>query len=191
MSMQFPKPAASLSSALLARKGAARPGQRYTQDMSFIEPVREATLQNSASENMVEQRIDFAVSTFPDVTQNIVANDVMLADQLIEPIDTDYMEQETQPVLLPAKMTQQKPYVAQYISTEVRTPKTRYASGQKARCAFTLRLDPERHLKLRLISAHQHRSAQVIVTEALDRFLADLNSNENTGLCICRAQPTN
>jgi hypothetical protein len=36
-----------------------------------------------------------------------------------------------------------------------------------------LRLDAERHLKLRLLGAHQHRSAQSLVTEALDRFLAE------------------
>ena len=37
--------------------------------------------------------------------------------------------------------------------------------------AFTLRLDKDRHLKLRLASAVSNRSAQQLVTEALDRFL--------------------
>lgn len=36
--------------------------------------------------------------------------------------------------------------------------------------AFTLRLDKERHLKLRLASALENRSAQQLVTEALDSF---------------------
>jgi hypothetical protein len=44
-------------------------------------------------------------------------------------------------------------------------------AGGKA--AFTLRLDAERHLRLRLASATANRSAQQLVTEALDRFLAD------------------
>lgn len=48
------------------------------------------------------------------------------------------------------------------------------AAPAKARAAFTLRLDPERHLKLRLASTMQEVSAQVLVTEALDRFLADI-----------------
>jgi hypothetical protein len=41
----------------------------------------------------------------------------------------------------------------------------------REKVAFTLRLDKERHLKLRLASAVTNQSAQRIVTEALDRFL--------------------
>jgi len=43
------------------------------------------------------------------------------------------------------------------------------AAGRKA--AFTLRLDPERHLKLRLACAVDARSAQALVIDALDRLL--------------------
>jgi hypothetical protein len=46
------------------------------------------------------------------------------------------------------------------------------ADGRNA--AFTLRLDAERHLKLRLACTLDNRSAQQIVTEALDRLIADL-----------------
>lgn len=42
------------------------------------------------------------------------------------------------------------------------------------RAAFTLRLDADRHLRLRLASTIQNRSAQRLVTEALDRFLEDI-----------------
>jgi hypothetical protein len=42
------------------------------------------------------------------------------------------------------------------------------------RAAFTLRLDAKRHLKLRLASTVRNRSAQQLVTEALDRFLNDI-----------------
>lgn len=56
----------------------------------------------------------------------------------------------------------------------------RQLSAQKAkaiasdtrRAAFTLRLDAERHLKLRLASTLQDCSAQKLVSEALDRFLS-------------------
>lgn len=44
-------------------------------------------------------------------------------------------------------------------------------SGRRA--AFTLRLDADRHLKLRLAATMQGVSAQVLVTEALDRLLAE------------------
>ena len=45
------------------------------------------------------------------------------------------------------------------------------ANGRRA--AFTLRLDGERHLKLRLACTLSGRSAQQLVTEALDRLLGD------------------
>ena len=41
----------------------------------------------------------------------------------------------------------------------------------RAKAAFTLRLDPDRHLRLRLACAVGHRSAQQIVTQALDEYL--------------------
>lgn len=44
-------------------------------------------------------------------------------------------------------------------------------SGRRA--AFTLRLDTDRHLKLRLAATVQGVSAQTLVTEALDRLLAE------------------
>jgi hypothetical protein len=43
---------------------------------------------------------------------------------------------------------------------------------EKGKAAFTLRLDADRHLRLRLACAVSHRSAQRLVTEALDAFLA-------------------
>ena len=42
------------------------------------------------------------------------------------------------------------------------------------RAAFTLRLDAERHLKLRLACTLDERSAQQLVTDALDRLLANM-----------------
>lgn len=52
-------------------------------------------------------------------------------------------------------------------------PAVRPVSG-KAKAAFTLRLDPERHLKLRLACAVRGGSAQQLVTDALDRLLASM-----------------
>lgn len=49
-------------------------------------------------------------------------------------------------------------------------------SGRRA--AFTLRLDTDRHLKLRLAATMQGVSAQVLVTEALDRLLAEFDDLE-------------
>jgi hypothetical protein len=51
----------------------------------------------------------------------------------------------------------------------------REVSTKKAKAAFTLRLDHARHLRLRLASAVTCRSAQQLVTEALDQFLESLD----------------
>jgi len=59
-----------------------------------------------------------------------------------------------------------------------RAPRPRSAVGSKGKAAFTLRLDPDRHLKLRLACAVDGRSAQQLVTDALDHLLErmpDLN----------------
>lgn len=53
-----------------------------------------------------------------------------------------------------------------------RGSKPRAAAGSKAKAAFTLRLDKDRHLKLRLACAVTGRSAQQLVTDALDGLLA-------------------
>ena len=50
----------------------------------------------------------------------------------------------------------------------------RSALADGRRAAFTLRVDGERHLKLRLACTVEGRSAQQLVTEALDRLLGDL-----------------
>lgn len=58
--------------------------------------------------------------------------------------------------------------------TPRRAPKPRAAPGSKAKAAFTLRLDPARHLKLRLACAVSASSAQILVTQALDALLAGM-----------------
>ncbi len=58
------------------------------------------------------------------------------------------------------------------VAKKAATP--RAAPGAKAKAAFTLRLDAARHLKLRLACAVTGRSAQLLVTEALDQLLADM-----------------
>jgi len=57
--------------------------------------------------------------------------------------------------------------------------KPRAVAGSKGKAAFTLRLDPERHLKLRLACAVDGRSAQTLVTQALDALLAEMPELES------------
>ena len=63
-----------------------------------------------------------------------------------------------------ARIVEQQPTIA-------RTRPRQSAHEQGKRAAFTLRLDAERHLKLRLASTLRSRSAQELVTDALDALL--------------------
>lgn len=76
------------------------------------------------------------------------------------------------PVAEPA-VVQQQAALVQTFAPEPPATRSRAAPGTKGKSAFTLRLDADRHLKLRLLGALQHRSAQSLVTEALDRYLAE------------------
>ncbi len=56
-----------------------------------------------------------------------------------------------------------------------RAPARTAIRASERRAAFTLRLDPERHLKLRLAATMQGVSAQVLLTEALDAMLSEFD----------------
>ena len=60
--------------------------------------------------------------------------------------------------------------------TQAREPRSRKRAlvEDSRRAAFTLRLDAGRHLKLRLASTVKNRSAQQLVTAALDKYLAEI-----------------
>ncbi len=55
--------------------------------------------------------------------------------------------------------------------------------GERAR--ITLRLDPERHLRLKLAAAHMQRNLQDLVTEALDLYLDAVGPDFLEGRCAC------
>lgn len=48
----------------------------------------------------------------------------------------------------------------------------RRETAHAGKSAFTLRVDADRHLRMRLVSAITNRSAQTLVTDALDALLA-------------------
>ena len=86
----------------------------------------------------------------------------------------DELDQTTEPLEIePAPVAKSAP-VAVLPTAPRRMPRPRSAPGSKAKAAFTLRLDPERHLKLRLACAVNARSAQQLVTDALDHLLGDM-----------------
>ena len=186
------KPFASLSSGLLARKGAARPAmkpQGFGQmgggnledlgwnDMGF-EPPKPAEVARDAShdafgEDVVEHPRAHPTGLTP-IESPVHHQQADIADRLGANDSDDEELDETAEAYVP------EPVEAPVPLAVVRTPapaprrhvsRVRAAPGSKAKAAFTLRLDPERHLKLRLACAVDGRSAQQIVTDALDQLL--------------------
>ena len=146
------KPMASLSSGLLARKGGARPAMRPQGLVNFngSETV-------GASDDLGWN--DLGASTPTNAPLNAQSN---------APIPINERVHLPRPAIAPVVVEQQ---IALNDQISVATDKPRAAPGAKGKSAFTLRLDPERHLKLRLLSAHSHRSSQRLLTEALDALL--------------------
>ncbi len=67
------------------------------------------------------------------------------------------------------EVVRQQRALARQVAAERRSA---LADGRRA--AFTLRLDAERHLKLRLACTITGRSAQSLVTDALDRLISEI-----------------
>jgi hypothetical protein len=53
------------------------------------------------------------------------------------------------------------------------------------RVRLSLRLDPHRHLRLKLLAAHSHRSIQETLIDALDIYLAEQSQSIRDGSCTC------
>lgn len=196
-----PKPFASLSSGLLARKGAARPAMRPQgfgqiggnledlgwNDMGFEAPKPVATPRDAEHDAFGEPIVEHPVlnghAGLTPVHSHVHTQQAEIADRLKDADDAteegdevdetaEIMEEQDE---LPAQPVEARApmYVVPSAPAPVtrRAPRARSAPGSKGKAAFTLRLDPERHLKLRLACAVSGRSAQLLVTDALDQFL--------------------
>ncbi|CAN5252495.1 hypothetical protein BH09PSE3_BH09PSE3_11690 [soil metagenome] len=164
--MNEPKPFASLSSTLLARKGHAKPAMRPQGFAGFgmaPAPSHDDLGWNDMGHeaHSVPAHVGKTEASPAPATADIVP---ILAES--PPID------ETVIVEAPAVVRQQEDLVRELTPLAAEAVrKIRAVPGSKGKAAFTLRLDPDRHLKLRLVSAVSHRSAQHIVVEALDAYL--------------------
>ncbi len=149
--MTEPKPLASLSSGLLARKGQAKPAMRPQGFAGF------GMATAAAHEDLGWNDMGF------EATQ--VSADIV-------PIHG--MAEGATPLSVPVPVVhrQQEDLARELARTPTSAAAIRAAPGSKGKAAFTLRLDPERHLQLRLVCAVQHRSAQQVVIAALDAFLS-------------------
>ncbi|MBV8685884.1 MAG: hypothetical protein JOZ90_00255 [Alphaproteobacteria bacterium] len=171
------KPFASLSSGLLARKGGAKPAMRPQGFGSFGGSLEDLGWNDMGSHDYGEHvptPID-ALTPSPKGPAPVspVATVSPVAPVAAAPVPAA-------PVEPPPVVEQQRVLRDSFAPVEaevvpiVRRSAAAVAPGAKAKAAFTLRLEPDRHLKLRLACALSRRSAQQLVTAALDDFLATL-----------------
>ena len=118
-------------------------------------------------EDSDEDEIDETAELFDPEAQSEAAEAVE-ADAEVEAA----VETVEAPAAMPAAKLRAAPVAPAPAVRQHRKP--RAAPGTKNKAAFTLRLDSERHLKLRLACAVGGRSAQMFVTEALDAMLASM-----------------
>lgn len=158
--MSAVKPLASLSSSLLARKGAAKPAMRPQFVLDNDDQPQLVVGNGQAIPALTRAEADLNDLGWNDLGE-------AEAPQAEKPVVVQQQEALAQAVapyeLEPAPRHRMKG------GKEVRSA---LQEGRKA--AFTLRLDTYRHLRLRLASTLADRSAQAVVTEALDRYLAEL-----------------
>jgi len=211
--MGEPKAFASLSSGLLARKGAARPAMRPQgfgqvgssmedlgwDDMGFeppkpvVAPLRDAD-HDAFGEELSDQPLRNPIAALTPIASPVHDQQAEIAERFAaEDEDGEHGEDETGEYvdetaeLYDGTSEEAEPAAEQPVETApvavipqpvralapapVRSRRPRAAPGSKAKSAFTLRLDPARHLKLRLACAVDGRSAQQLVTDALDQLL--------------------
>jgi len=171
--MSEPKPMASLSSTLLARKGQAKPAMRPQGFANFGFGVAGAhddlgwnDMGHDVPGEHVKREHGLGAAAEPASPGAEIVS--------IAKVQAELPAAAVQPVVVtPAVVRQQEDLARGMVAAPVaRIP--RAAAGSKAKAAFTLRLDPDRHLRLRLACAVTHKSAQMVVTDALDAFLEAL-----------------
>jgi len=153
--MSDPKPTASLSPSLLARKGGAKPAMRPQ-----IGPLHQ--FHEAAARDMSDDLgwNDLGEDSAPAETHGHQAQET---GEVIA-INGDVATPDAVP-----EIVQQREKLEHDINAATAKRPAALARGRRA--AFTLRLDADRHLRLRLASTVLNRSAQQVVTEALDQFL--------------------
>ncbi|MCZ8017984.1 hypothetical protein [Novosphingobium sp.] len=204
------KPLASLSPSLLARKGAARPAMRpqlgavapdalarQIQDMSWSDDLgwndmgedhdsvvpgavhhqqhsaEPAALPAGQVVPIMPEALVPAAAELPEVVRQQAEVAAIVREKVRPQAQTEtQIQSKSKPLAVAAERTGTK-------------RRSALASGRRA--AFTLRVDADRHLKLRLACAIRNRSAQQLVTEALDRLLDELPDVTDLAAQLARA----
>jgi hypothetical protein len=158
------KPAASLMPTLLARKGGAKPAMRSQLPGAdgghpgFAASGAEA-LEDLGWNDLGEDPQPAGAALPPAGLDNVT------------PIVPDQTAVDQAPAALP-EVVRQLDLVARAVKAAAPPKPARKrgsALAEGRRAAFTLRLDADQHLRLRLACAVQNRSAQQLISEALER----------------------
>lgn len=171
------KPAASLSSGLLARKGQARPAMR-PQGFVGLDPG--TSLDDLGWNDMgtdMAAPVPSVLSQRQALVEEYTPPPAPEAGPVAELVASEpQLVVASEPVVAPEPVSPpvEEAVAPRPVSNATASRIGREVSARKGKAAFTLRLDNERHLKLRLASAVTGRSAQLLVTEALDAFLETL-----------------
>jgi hypothetical protein len=170
------RPFASLSSGLLARKGAAKPAMRPQgfgpgghEDLGWNDMGYESG--EEAPQADLPEHVPSSIAALTPAPRAVQHDEPdVVAQQRAIAATFEAVGEPAEPGPAPAPR-KSAPVVP------LPKPSAPAASGRKA--AFTLRLDAERHLRLRLAAAVTRRSAQQIVSAALDEFLASIPEVES------------
>jgi hypothetical protein len=198
------KPFASLSSGLLARKGAAKPAMRPQGFGSFGSSLEDlgwndmghapGALHDINEAHELPEHVPSSIEALtpapggrshsepPAVVEQQRELEARLAPPEPEPESESEPEMQAEPETKAEPEPEAEPEIPERPEARVvKLPRSRTTAATpsklaavRTKAAFTLRLDPERHLKLRLACALSRRSAQQLVTEALDDFLDSL-----------------
>lgn len=148
---------ASLSPRLLARKGGAKPAMRRP-DTLRLATNGPAAPADDLGWNDWGHGLDHEPRPAPAAVPAPV--------EAVVPAAAPVPEREMPEVL------RQIEQLAWRINQAVVPAESSAKEGRRA--AFTLRLDAERHFRLRMAGVVLNRSAQILVTEALDKYLSEI-----------------
>ncbi|WP_120716310.1 hypothetical protein [Tsuneonella amylolytica] len=157
---------ASLSPSLLARKGGAKPAMR-PQHAAL------ASIPSIAPEADADKLEDLGWNDMGDgddtAAPHMGSAEIFALTPMAGPDEVS-----AEPEVL-----RQREAIAERIAPRPapaapKTVTTKSPRARKDRAAFTLRLDQQRHVKLRLACTMRDTSAQALVTEALDAFLGTM-----------------
>jgi hypothetical protein len=174
MTMRENKAFASLSSGLLARKGAAKPAMRpQSFGGAFGGSLEDLGWNDMGQDDEPEPAPRPMAALTPSPTRHAPEPAVVVQQRVLEESFAQ-PEPEPEPQAHEPQPQAVQPPAPQPAPTFNLPRRRGQVKTGTAKAAFTLRLDPKRHLKLRLACALGRQSAQQLVTGALDQYLDSL-----------------